>query len=352
MDIGRHYLDDVQLQFAKLKAQAEKALAQVDDESFFALLDPEANSVALLVKHLAGNMRSRWTDFLSSDGEKPGRDRDQEFLVAGGEDRASLMAAWEDGWRVTLDAVASLSPKDLQRTVRIRGEAHTVVEAIDRQFAHYAAHVGQIVLLAKHYAGPSWRTLSIPRGQSRAFAGATAAGMRSPAGVAADDAGADPAWQHFLSYLHTAPPLPGPQELLQDYQKALAREGLGRGEIEQRIGTLLRLMRKRSEAWPLLFDRIYASPAPNVSDSPNALLIAAVEGREPGRALEIAVGQGRNAVALAARGWDVTGIDVSEEGLSAARANAERAGVHLTLKREADDGFDFGTGQWDLVAAI
>ena len=169
MNIGQPFLDEAVLQLRKLQAQAEKALAQLSDEGFFAVLDPEANSAALLVKHLAGNMRSRWTDFLTSDGEKPGRDRDGEFVIESGDTRASLMAAWDAGWRQVFDAVSPLSPADLGKTVRIRGEAHTVIQAINRQALHYAAHVGQIVLLAKHYAGPAWQTLSIPRGQSREF---------------------------------------------------------------------------------------------------------------------------------------------------------------------------------------
>ncbi len=169
MTIERHYLDDTLLQLRKLKTQADKAIAQIDDQQLFALLDPEANSVAIIMKHMAGNMRSRWTDFLTSDGEKPDRNRDSEFVTAGGETRQQILAAWEDGWQRVIDALSSLTPDDLQKTVRIRGEAHTVVEAINRQVSHYAAHVGQIVLLAKHYAGPRWRTLSIPRGKSSEF---------------------------------------------------------------------------------------------------------------------------------------------------------------------------------------
>jgi hypothetical protein len=167
--IEQHYLDDVLRQLRKLKDQADRAIAQIEDAHLFAVLDPEANSIALIMKHLAGNMRSRWTEFLTSDGEKPGRDRDREFELTPADTRAEILSAWEDGWTWVFDAVGSLSPEDLGRTVRIRGEAHSVVEAINRQMTHYAAHVGQIVLLAKHYAGPRWRSLSIPRGQSRAF---------------------------------------------------------------------------------------------------------------------------------------------------------------------------------------
>lgn len=165
----QHYLDDVLVQLGKLKAQADKAVAQVGDAELFATLDPETNSIAVLMKHVAGNMRSRWTDFLTTDGEKATRERDREFEIEGADSRAHVLASWEDGWRVTLDTIASLRPADLGRTVTIRGEAHSVVEAIHRQLTHYAAHIGQIVLLAKHYAGAGWKTLSIPRGKSKEF---------------------------------------------------------------------------------------------------------------------------------------------------------------------------------------
>ena len=165
--IEQHYLDDTLLQLRKLKAQAERAIAQVGDAQLTALLDPEANSIALIMRHMAGNMRSRWTDFLTSDGEKPDRNRDSEFVLDEGTRRADVMGWWEDGWNRTLHAIEALRPEDLSKTVTIRGEPHTVLEAINRQVAHYASHVGQIVLLAKHYAGPNWQTLSIPRGRSR-----------------------------------------------------------------------------------------------------------------------------------------------------------------------------------------
>lgn len=165
--IEQHYLEDTLLQLNKLKGQAEKAAAQIDDEQFFATLDAESNSIAIIMKHMAGNMRSRWTDFLTSDGEKPDRNRDDEFVIKDNENRSQVMALWNEGWTRVIGAVSSLKPDDLGRKVKIRGEEHTVVEAINRQVAHYAAHVGQIVLLAKHYAGPRWQTLSIPRGKSR-----------------------------------------------------------------------------------------------------------------------------------------------------------------------------------------
>jgi hypothetical protein len=167
--IERHYLDDCLLQLRKLKSQAEKAIGQIEDEHLFTVLDPEANSIALIMKHMAGNMRSRWTDFLTSDGEKPDRNRDGEFVLEPGDTRARILSLWEDGWNRLFLALSSLRPDDLQDQVRIRGEVHSVVEAINRQLTHYAAHVGQIVLLAKHYAGPDWKSLSIPRGRSREF---------------------------------------------------------------------------------------------------------------------------------------------------------------------------------------
>jgi hypothetical protein len=164
--IGQHFLDDTSVQLRKLKTLADKAIAQTKDEHFFRLLDAEANSIALLMKHMAGNMRSRWTDFLTSDGEKPNRERDREF-VHETETRAAIQSVWEDGWALLFRTIDSLKEDDLGKTVRVRGEAHTVLEAINRQMTHYAQHVGQIVLLAKHYAGASWTSLSIPRGKSK-----------------------------------------------------------------------------------------------------------------------------------------------------------------------------------------
>ena len=161
--IKQHFLDDCLFQLRKLKAQSDKAMAQVDDAQFFALLDPNANSIALIVKHVAGNMRSRWTDFLTTDGEKPDRNRDTEFEREAGDTREAITARWNAGWDLLFTTITSLGPGDLGRTVTIRGEPHTVVQAINRQLSHYSAHVGQIVLLAKHFAGPGWKTLSIPK---------------------------------------------------------------------------------------------------------------------------------------------------------------------------------------------
>jgi len=167
--IERHYLEDVVEQLRKLKDQADKAVTQVDDRQLFAAIDAEANSIAVLMKHIAGNMRSRWTDFLTSDGEKPDRDRDGEFVGGREDTRAAILSRWEESWSLTLRAISALNADDLARTVSIRGEPHSVVQAINRQLTHYAAHVGQIVLLAKHHAGEKWQTLSIPKGKSRDF---------------------------------------------------------------------------------------------------------------------------------------------------------------------------------------
>jgi hypothetical protein len=166
VDHGSEYLRVALLEFGRLKRQGEKAMAQVDDAALEHRLDPEANSIGILVRHLAGNMRSRWTDFLTTDGEKPDRNRDGEFDLAFAQSRAELLATWEAGWACVFAAVRPLRSADLLTRVRIRGEEQSALEAINRQVGHYAAHVGQIVFLAKHLAGPGWRSLSIPRGQS------------------------------------------------------------------------------------------------------------------------------------------------------------------------------------------
>ena len=166
--LAQHYLDNAAEEFRGLKQLADKAAAQVSDEEFLRAIDPESNSIAVIMKHVAGNLRSRWTDFLTSDGEKPDRHRDTEF-VAEGEDRAAIHERWEAGWRTLFDTLASLKGVDLMRTVPIRGEPHTVVMAVNRQLSHYGQHTGQIVFLAKHLKSSGWKTLSIPRGQSEAF---------------------------------------------------------------------------------------------------------------------------------------------------------------------------------------
>lgn len=172
------YLDDSLALFRYYKKLADDAMAQVTDEQLTAVLDSEANSIAVIVKHMAGNMRSRWTDFLTSDGEKPNRDRDSEFTDPPAT-RAALLADWEAGWRCLFAALEPLSAQDLQRTVTIRGENHSVMQAINRQVAHYAYHCGQIVLLAKHSKGEEWKTLSVPRAKSAEFNRRVAAGEAS-----------------------------------------------------------------------------------------------------------------------------------------------------------------------------
>ena len=166
--LAQHYLENAVAVFRGQKRLADGAMAQVTDEEFFRAIDPESNSIALIMKHIYGNMRSRWTDFLTTDGEKPDRRRDSEF-VAEGEDRRAVLDAWEDGWRRVFEAVGALRPEDLTRTVRIRHEPYRVVAAINRQLEHYGHHAGQIVFLAKHLKSSAWQTLSIPRGQSETF---------------------------------------------------------------------------------------------------------------------------------------------------------------------------------------
>ena len=152
----------------KIKKLADKSIEQLSDAQLHVTIDPDANSIAVLMRHMAGNMRSRWVNFLTSDGEKADRMRDREFEDPG-QRRADLIAEWEHGWQCVFDALTPLRDADLQRTVMIRGEAHTVYKAISRQVAHYAGHAYQILLLAKHMQGPNWKTLSIPRGQSEEF---------------------------------------------------------------------------------------------------------------------------------------------------------------------------------------
>ncbi|HTX42104.1 MAG TPA: DUF1572 domain-containing protein [Acidobacteriaceae bacterium] len=161
-------IEDSTALFAHYKKLAERAMAQVSDQQLFTAIDPEANSIAILVKHMSGNMRSRWTDFLTTDGEKPTRHRDSEFEQPPAS-RAELLALWESGWACLFSALQPLTEADLSRTITIRGEAHSVMQAINRQLAHYPYHVGQIVLLAKHFAGDRWQSLSVPRGQSSEF---------------------------------------------------------------------------------------------------------------------------------------------------------------------------------------
>lgn len=168
-ELAKHYLENAISEFRLLKKQGERAMEQLAQEELFVTLDPESNSIAILVKHLAGNMRSRWVDFLTGDGEKPDRFRDQEFVIDETTTRDQVMDWWEQGWRHVFNALEPLQPEDASRTVIIRQEPHTVVQAINRQLTHYATHVGQIVFLAKHLKSANWKTLSVPRGQSEQF---------------------------------------------------------------------------------------------------------------------------------------------------------------------------------------
>ena len=162
------YIEDSLSLFRYYKKLGEGAIEQVSDEQLFAALDPEMNSIAIIVKHMAGNMRSRWTDFLTSDGEKPDRNRDTEFEQPPST-RAELLKLWNDGWDRAFSTLEPLSDSDCERTVTIRSEAHSVMQAINRQVAHYSYHVGQIVFLAKHWNASGWRSLSVPRNQSTDF---------------------------------------------------------------------------------------------------------------------------------------------------------------------------------------
>src|SRR3954466_15804030 len=167
-DVARALLDGAVTVFRSHKAWADKGIAQLDDERLHAALDANTNSVAVIMKHVSGNLRSRWTDFLTTDGEKPWRDRDDEFLDTFAT-RDELIAYWESGWQRLFDALAALPPADLARTVTIRGEPHSVPLAIQRSLAHCAYHVGQILLIARVLAGENWTTITIPRGASASF---------------------------------------------------------------------------------------------------------------------------------------------------------------------------------------
>ena len=172
------YVEDSLSVFRYYKKLAEGAMEQVTDSQLFTTLDSEMNSIAVIVKHMAGNMRSRFTDFLTSDGEKPDRHRDSEFVDPPAT-RAELMTLWEHGWTLVFAAIEPLRDADLERTVTIRGEPHSVMQAINRQVAHYAYHCGQIVFLSKHFRGDAWKSLSVPRGASAEFNKKIAAGEAS-----------------------------------------------------------------------------------------------------------------------------------------------------------------------------
>ena len=169
--VGKAYLEDVIRQMRMYKGYVDKALPRVPDANLHTTLDANSNSIAVILKHVAGNLRSRYRDFLTTDGEKPDRDRDQEFEVSGRESRDEILQGWEDGWSVAHGSMAALTPGDLERTVHIRGEAFLVIEALNRTVTHAASHVGQIVYLARHFAGDSWTTLTIAKGASANIAG-------------------------------------------------------------------------------------------------------------------------------------------------------------------------------------
>ncbi len=168
LEFTTSYTKDAVDVFRYYKRLGERAMEQVPDAALTVTLDPESNSIALIVKHLSGNMRSRWRDFLTTDGEKPDRNRDSEF-EAPPASREEIMALWESGWKYVFEALVPMTDADLGRTVTIRNEPHSVMQAINRQIAHYSYHVGQIVYLGKHLSGDSWKSLSVPRGKSGDF---------------------------------------------------------------------------------------------------------------------------------------------------------------------------------------
>jgi Protein of unknown function (DUF1572) len=167
-----HYLSDAVQQFRGMKSLAEGAMAQIGDEELFTALDEEGNSIAVILKHMAGSMRARWTAFPASADEPPGRDRDSEFAIDEGDTKKALIDRWEEGWQRLFDALEPLTAQDVAKTVRIRGKSLSVIEAINRQLTHYAYHVGQIVFLAKHFRSGAWQSLSIPRGKSAEYTAA------------------------------------------------------------------------------------------------------------------------------------------------------------------------------------
>lgn len=167
--IIENYLKDAIESFRSYKKLAEKALVQVSDEEFFRAIDAEANSIALIVKHIAGNQKSRWTEFLTTDGEKNDRFRDAEFVAFDEDSREYLMEFWENGWQTLFAAIEPLRVEDFAKKITIRGEPHTICEAINRQLTHYAYHIGQIAFLAKHFRASEWKTLSVPRNKSADF---------------------------------------------------------------------------------------------------------------------------------------------------------------------------------------
>lgn len=177
-DLASQYLDEIRRQLRGHKRMAESAMSQLEGKDFFAAIDPESNSVAILAKHIAGNARSRFTDFLTTDGEKPDRFRDREFEISGETTREEVMRWWEEGWSQVFSTLDSLQPEDVARTVTIRQEPHSVMQALNRALAHYAQHIGQIVFLCKHLRSSQWQTLSIPRGKSEDYKVGNPKGLR------------------------------------------------------------------------------------------------------------------------------------------------------------------------------
>jgi hypothetical protein len=168
MDLAAEFLSAVINAYEANKRMADRAVAQVPDDKLHVALDPNTNSIAVIMKHVAGNLASRWTAFLTADGEKPSRNRDDEFVDTF-KTRAELLEAWERGWTCLLATLRGLKPDDLAKTVTIRGEPHTVPLAMSRSLAHTAYHIGQIVQAARIHAGDAWTTLTIPRGESEQF---------------------------------------------------------------------------------------------------------------------------------------------------------------------------------------
>jgi hypothetical protein len=169
LEITKQYLDDALSSFRAYKKLAEKAIEQTKDDELLVTLDEESNSIAVIMKHMAGNMISRWTDFLTTDGEKPDRHRDMEFVIESDTSRDDVLAYWERGWKCVFDAIEPLTPDDFEKHVNIRGQAHTIVQAINRQLTHYSYHVGQIVFLAKHFRSTEWQSLTVPKNRSAEF---------------------------------------------------------------------------------------------------------------------------------------------------------------------------------------
>ncbi|GMT49002.1 MAG: hypothetical protein IEMM0008_0541 [bacterium] len=166
--MNKDYLEDMLQKFKDLKALCEKAIHQMPDEHFFSQLDGESNSIANILKHIGGSMASRWTDFLTTDGEKPNRHRDEEFIVESGDSKERILEYWERGWQTAMNTLNSLSPRDLSKTVFVRTQAQSVVQAINQQLSHCSLHIGQIIFLSKHFAS-DWTSLTIPKGESEQY---------------------------------------------------------------------------------------------------------------------------------------------------------------------------------------